>query len=368
MKVWEKQSFGQHQREIVFFVMSLSQPRCIKRVTAFRDAGYHCIVYGYYRGIYDVNDFPNDIEVKIIGSIKNGDYKNNFRQVKTDVASVYRLHGKNALYYAFGFIPSLFFALKKVRFIYECSDVFYAYPKFDKVLWLLKLMDKWLIRKSKVTVMTSGGFAEYFGVTDSKKVVVLPNRVSPCLKSLDRKSLSVSNSLSFGFVGSIRYQSVFRFAEVIGKEFPRHSFHFFGGGDQDTIDRVEALSLDYPNVYYHGKFKNPEDLPKIYETLSIVVACYDNVSLNEQIAEPNKLYESLFFCRPIVVSPKTYISKRVLELECGFVVDANEYNSIRAFIKNLNIEQVNRISTNEQNTALSVIVDSPLELIEKVWS
>ena len=196
-------------KEIVFFVMSLSQPRCIKRVTAFRDAGYHCIVYGYRRGLYDVNVFPEGIDVNFLGEVKNRDYKNNFKQVKADVADVYGLHGKNTLYYAFGFMPSLFFALKRVRFVYECSDVFYAYPKFDKVRWLLKWLDKWLIGKSMVTVMTSGGFAEYFGVTKNKKVVVLPNRVSPLLRTLERKSLHVSSGLSFGFVGSIRYQNVF---------------------------------------------------------------------------------------------------------------------------------------------------------------
>lgn len=366
MKIDNNKSFG--KKELVFFVMSLSQPRCIKRVSAFRDAGYHCIVYGYHRGVYDVNEFPKRIEVNVLGGIKNRDYQNNFKLVKADVAKVFGLHGKNTLYYAFGFIPSLFFALKRVRFIYECSDVFYAYPKFDKVRWLLKRMDKWLIGKSKVTVMTSGGFADYFDVTENEKVVVLPNRVSPRLKALERKSLHVSNCLSFGFVGSIRYQNVFRFAEVIGKEFPEHSFHFYGGGDQQTNERLGALTVKYINVYYHGKFKSPEDLPKIYENLNVVVACYDNASLNEQIAEPNKLYESLFFCKPIIVSPKTYLSKRVLGLGCGFVVDANEYNSIKDFIANLSIEEVNNISDKELNIPLYEIVDSPFELMEKVQS
>lgn len=364
MKYYNEKVF--ELKEIVFFVMSLSQPRCIKRVTAFRNAGYHCTVYGYRRGLYDVNEFPENIEVTVLGEVKNGDYKNNFKQVRSDVARVYSLYGKNAVYYAFGFMPSLFFALKRVRFIYECSDVFYAYPKFDKVRWLLRLIDKWLIDKSKVTVMTSGGFADYFGVTKNEKVVVLPNRVSPRLETFERKRLSVSHSISFGFVGSIRYQNIFCFAEVIGKDFPWHSFHFYGGGDEKTMERVETLTINYPNVYYHGKFKSPEDLSKIYENLNVVVACYDNTSLNEQIAEPNKLYESLFFCRPIIVSPKTYLSKRVQGLECGFIVDANEYSILKEFIAQLNVNEVNKISAKELKVPLSEIIDSPVELIAKI--
>ena len=121
-------------------------------------------------------------------------------------------------------------------------------------------------------------------------------------------------------------------------------------------------------MHYHGKFKSPEDLSKIYENLNLVVACYDNASLNEQIAEPNKLYESLFFCKPIIVSPKTYLSKRVQGLRCGFVVDANEQNSVNDFIANLSTDEVNRLSENELSTPLSEIVDSPKELLEKVQS
>ena len=122
----------------------------------------------------------------------------------------------------------------------------------------------------------------------------------------------------------------------------------------------------YSNVYYHGKFKNPEDLSGIYETLDIVVAWYDNASLNEQIAEPNKLYESLFFCKPIIVLPNTYLSCQVQQLECGFVVDANEYNSVKDFIANLSTAEINRISEKEFLTPLTEIIDSLKELITKI--
>lgn len=355
-----------NKKEIVFFVMSLTQPRCIKRVTSFRDAGYNCIVYGYRRGVYDVNFFPNDIPVHVLGEVKNRDYRNNFGSVKSDISMIYQQHGDKTIYYSFGFAPSLFFAIKKTRFIYECSDVWYAYPKFNKIRWILKLIDKWLIRRSKITVMTSGGFAEYFDVINNDKVVVLPNRVSPRLDTAKRQSLSALNTLSFGFVGSIRYQNVFRFAEVIGRYFPNYSFHFYGSGDSERLNRVEKIVSNYKNTYYHGKFKSPEDLPQIYETLDVVVACYDNTSLNEQIAEPNKLYESLFFCKPIIVSPNTYLSKQVQQLGCGFVVNADNEDSVKNFIASLGVDEINCISSKELSIPLTEIVDDPSALISKV--
>ena len=53
--------------------------------------------------------------------------------------------------------------------------------------------------------------------------------------------------------------------------------------------------LKFPNVKLHGKFKNPSDLSVIYNKIDLNVICYDTTSINVRIAEPNKLYESIFF-------------------------------------------------------------------------
>lgn len=357
-----------NHKEIIFFVMSLSQPRCIKRVVSFKQAGFRCIVYGYRRGIYDVNDFPNDIEVHDLGQVKNRDYKNNFGQIRHDVMNIVSNHGKTLLYYSFGFAPSLFFALKGTHYIYECSDVWYAYPKFDRLRWAFNQIDKWIIKKSSITVMTSGGFAEFFGVNDSEKVVVLPNRVSPFFCGIERHSTTTSNTIVFGFVGSIRYNNVFRFAEIIGKNFPHYSFHFYGGAGRAQINRVQELVSLYPNVLYFGPFKSPEDLPKIYNNIDVVVACYDNASLNEQIAEPNKLYESLFFCKPIIVSPNTYLAGRVKHFECGFVLDADDDQSVYSFVNSLSSTVIENTSKRELALPLDEIIDMPDCLLDKVES
>ena len=100
--------------------------------------------------------------------------------------------------------------------------------------------------------------------------------------------------------------------------------------------------------------------------MDVIVACYDNTSLNEQIAEPNKLYESLFFCKPIIVSPNTYLSKQVQQLGCGFVVNANNDDSVKNFIASLSIDEINCISSKELSIPLSEIVDDPSALISKV--
>ena len=84
-----------------------------------------------------------------------------------------------------------------------------------------------------------------------------------------------------------------------------------------------------------SSLKNPEDLNSIYSNVDIVVACYEAENLNERIAEPNKLYEAMFFCKPIIVSKDTFLANQVNENKFGWVVDAYNDAEIIEFVKNI---------------------------------
>lgn len=355
-------------KKIVFIIHALSQPRCIKRVTALYRAGFECVVYGYNRGNYDVNTFPSDVRVITLGSMENGSNLKNFGTARRNLTSIINTEGKNCIYYTFGFLASMLISFKNVSFIYEISDVLYAYPKYDKVRFFMKWLDRRVIRRARNVVMTSGGFQKYFGVYDPK-VIILPNKVSSTLRTFERMTLCDSNHpLRFAFIGAIRYDSIFRFAHSIGEHFPDYKFHFFGGAPEHTLQRVKSLVDSHSNIYYHGPFKSPDDLPKIYSEIDIVVACYDTNSLNERIAEPNKLYEAMMFCRPIVVSEGTYLAERVIKYGCGYTINPSSEEAIVTFISALNHEQLIAVSKNEQKINVNEIVDDASSLIESLTS
>ena len=354
--------------KIVFIVPLLSQPRCIKRVKAISEAGYKCIVYGYNRGHYDCNQYPNGVEVHEFPQILK-DGKGYFQKLKyyhQNIKSIVCRHiSIDTLFYCFGFMNTLILKQYKRPYVYENSDILYGYPKFKGVQWLLKRIDKSIIKQSYLTVLTSYGFYEYFGMHNNN-IIVQPNKVDSSLSILKRSILNESDGIKFGFIGAIRYESIFRFAEVIGRNFPVYEFHFYGASTPEVMTRCKSLSKEYPNIYTHGKFRNPNDLESIYNNIDVVVACYDTNSLNERIAEPNKLYEAILFCRPIVVSNKTFLAKRVSKYDCGFVIDASNEASIYDFIKKLDHDQLYRISEREYKLPKSIYVDSPSEILEYI--
>jgi glycosyltransferase involved in cell wall biosynthesis len=353
--------------KIVFIVMSLSQPRCIKRVSALAKSGYNCVVYGYNRGLYDVNKYPDSIELHELGTMHNGEVYANLKTIRKDVKQIIRDNGTDCLYYCFGLLSLIFvFARKDIKYVYEISDIPYAYPKYDRIRFLIKALDKIIIRQSSLTVMTSGGFNNYFKVKNGR-IIIQPNKVSPILKNLDRspRELTVCR-YKFAFIGSIRYNTVLRFAQIIGEVFPQHEFHFYGGAAKDRLSQVLALAEKYDNIKYHGLFKSPDDLISIYNAIDIVVACYDNSSQNERIAEPNKLYESICFCKPIVVSGETYLADRVKELGCGFVLENQSRDSIVRFIRQIEVSSVNDISNRDLSLSEDDFIDDMSILTKRI--
>ena len=348
-------------KRFVFLVPALSQPRCIKRISSINEMGYECEVYGYKRGKYDVNEYPHGINVKVLDTVSDGDY---FRKAIKSWKNLSKIvssnKGVDTAFYAFGFFQAFVCAIKRVKFVYEISDIFYAYPRLRKIKGLLRAIDKWLIKKSALTVMTSGGFLEFFNIKENKKILIVPNKVSPRLATIPRTALSGNlDSLRFGYVGSIKYDSIFRFADTIGNYYPNYHFDFYGSATEDIQVKIDDVVSKYENVNSHGVYKNPEDLESIYSSIDIVIACYDVNSENERIAEPNKLYESLYFCKPIIVSEGIYLARRVKELDCGFSIDASTVESIHIFIDGLSSKELKRISEKEFKTPVEEIMNLP---------
>ncbi len=356
-------------KNVVFIVDNLSLPRCIKRINAFIEQGMKVKVYGYDRGSSHGNQFPPEIPVVILRHLNDGrDYFSKLKAIRHDVKKVLSENSDdNSVIYAFGFISSFMLALQGGKFVYEISDVRYAsYKKFAPFIALLKQIDKWIINKSIATVMTSGGFKDFF---DSKKkeIFVIPNKVNNYWADYERRRiLTIDSGIRFAFVGLIRYASIFKFAKVIGDQFPNHSFDFYGAPSKEINQEMIDLLKDYKNVRFNGKFKNPEDLSEIYKKVDVVVSCYDIKTLNERIAEPNKLYESIFFCRPILVSQDIYLAKQVEHYGCGYAIDASNEESISRFVQHISFDDLKDISEREYNIPSSELIDSTKNIIDYI--
>jgi glycosyltransferase involved in cell wall biosynthesis len=358
---------------IIFIAPQLQQPRVIRRINTVYQAGIPIKVYGFDSGVFSNN--LKSISFPVTDIIKRDKKDNKLKKIICFIKTIKRIKKENSnndIFYLFGTEMGNFsWILRNRKIVYEEADIRGAYSNNRIFRWIFKQIDKGTIKRSLLTVFTSEGFVDYtFG--EGKRpdnILVIPNKLNSCFFNGERKSevihkpLDVSH-IKFGFVGIIRYpNTIVRFAEVIGKFFPQYEFHFFGDPDvPSNIDSVKNMS----NIVLHGPFINPMELPSIYNKIDIVISCYDTKSWNVRVAEPNKLYEAVFFEKPIVVSESTFLEKQVKKYNAGYAIKADDDDSIRNFVNSISIESIDEIRMSESKVDWKELIDDTQPFLSRI--
>jgi glycosyltransferase involved in cell wall biosynthesis len=329
-------------KQIIFITSTISNSHCKNRIEQFIQQGYKVHVYSFRR---DKETTPENLpyKIQVIGEIVSSNYLKRltiyFRGIKK-VVSLYKKE-KNILYYAFGLDLAMFLRLfvQKQQYLYEEADLVQTYHSNKIVTKLLNCIDRKIISDSLHTILTSEGYLQYHFPNGAypKNVTIVPNKLNPAILNYSaKKSKTDMTHLRFAFVGGARFDSIDHFVEVFIENFPQHEFHFYG----PVEPRMNRFAEKYENVFYHGRFQNPDDLAGIYGSIDILLCAYDYRFANVRYAEPNKLYEAIYFEKPIIVSKSTFLSEKVSKLNIGYIIDPFDDNAIKQFVNGLSKESI----------------------------
>lgn len=324
--------------KFIFITSSTNNSHCKNRIEDFIRHGFEVVVYSFRR---DNEMIPDSLSYQpaIIGEIVSANYFKRLYTYLKGIYSVIKKHskGKDTLYFVFGLDLAIFLRIlgsRNISYIYEEADLVQTYNSNRIVRKLLDYLDKTTILKAKLVVLTSEGFLEYHFSEGQRpnNIVIVPNKLNPKILqySINTTSTNIQH-LKVAFVGGARFDSIDYFVETFLSQFPQHEFHFYG----PVEERMNRFAKEFNNVFYHGHFKNPDDLPKIYENIDLLLCTYDYRIDNVRYAEPNKLYEAIYFRKPIIVSSGTFLAEKVLKLGIGYHLDSLDKESIILFIKNL---------------------------------
>lgn len=339
----------------------------------FYENGYDVEVYGFDNGLYskNIDAYPCPVHpIAVEGR------KSKFRSIRRNiriVKEVSKLLKEGDIIYVFGIELACYYILYGRRnanaYIYEQADLNYTRLHNNGLVSFFKCIDKYIISCSYRTVLTSRGFVDYlYEYKESPtNIVLLENRLNNELKGVAVSMHLVDvRAIKFAFVGAVRYpRTILTFAKVIAEQYPQHQFHFYGEGYFSEM--AKELCQQHPeNLFFHGSFSNPGDLPRIYSEVDINVVCYDQASMNVRIAEPNKLYESIFFRVPLVVSENTFLERRVKEMGVGYSIDSTNEHAIINFVDSLTIESVEQCQQSMDKVPMSALFDNTADLITSI--
>lgn len=344
---------------IYFILNSIADAHSIKRVEDFKAAGADIKVFGFLRskegiGIKDgficIGEFSNTLSYhKRIGMYYKG-----IRSTLRNNSS------KDIVWYYLGLDVALIATLIAPHrpYIYEECDMVHANIRSRIAFNLLERIDKHIISKAYKAIFTSEGYLGFHyqqRETWPKNAVLSENKLPQGILNFQHleKEPAKPNHLRFAFIGQIRYQSLLSIADIITRNFPNYEFHFYGYLsaviDQDSLPHRD-------NIFYHGRYKSPDDLPSIYRQTDVVVATYDTTGLNERFAEPNKIYEAIYFRCPIVVSSGTFLSEKVERLGIGYSVKPMDEQDVKQLVQKIEKEintKVAHISSIDMAKAIS---------------
>lgn len=331
--------------KIIFIINSVQQQRCIKRVEEFIAKGYEVVAYGFNRSD-TIPTLPENFHIEIIGHFSNNlSYWKRLILMYKALRPIFKKHANEQVVYYYFLLDVAMVCLLLCRksYIYEESDLMQTYLPSILLRKLFNWIDRRIIRHSLITTMTSEGFALYhFGSAIPDNIVMVPNKLNSKVLQLSYiPSQPDINHLRFAFVGGARFDAVVHFTQIIATHFPQHEFHFYGTLS-DHVEQFQQLIDEHPNIYFHGPFSNPKDLPAIYEQIDMVLATYDARYENVRYAEPNKLYEAAYFHTPIIVSRGTYLATKVKKWGIGYEIDAINTEQVVAFISGLTHESINQ--------------------------
>lgn len=320
-------------KEFVFILSSLNDPHYRKRVEEFINNGYRVQVYGFKRKGHTLPDLP--YEPIVLGEIEERNYSARLNLFRTSIKSIAPTCKDKIVFYSSLDVAIFGRIYIKSPYIYEVCDLTELTIGNKVIRNLLSCTNKIVIKNSLKTIVTSEGFIEYFGRKLADKFHLIPNKVSPNIPTYIERNRKLGDVIRIGFVGVIRFETIYRFIKVCADYGRNIEVHLHGIYSEADEWAVKTKNITADNVYYHGRFNNPEDLPEIYENIDILLCTY-TPSLGVMYAEPNKLYEAIYFRCPIIVSENVFLGEKVKRMGVGYAINSMDESSIWAFLESLN--------------------------------
>ena len=155
-----------------------------------------------------------------------------------------------------------------------------------------------------------------------------------------------------GYVGALAYKSQCQKMMDLIKKDDRFEFHLYGSGRAEEDLKLYAQTLNCERIKFFGIYA-PEEKESIIQRVDILFNAYGNSTPLVKYALSNKLYDSFYFCKPILNSPKTFMDEMGGELSFAIdLLNENNLNKLAHWYYNLNFKILNEYAQNQYEKIL----------------
>lgn len=213
------------------------------------------------------------------------------------------------------------------KYIVDIRD--YTYEK-NKLFFI---MEKRVLSNSALNIISSFKFKTFLPQND---YLVCHNNTWPKYKKNDEVVINKSLKIKIGYVGAIAYYNqCVRLMKLVNED-DRFELNFYGKGPAENELKKYNEILKCDRIRFNGLYC-AEEKEKIIKSVDIMFNAYGNNNPLLDYALSNKLYDALYFCKPILNSPGTYMSEMSGILSFNIDLDSAEnLNDLYSWYMNLN--------------------------------
>lgn len=203
----------------------------------------------------------------------------------------------------------------KNKYIINIRD--YAYEKIVPIYLIMKIV----VKNSKLTTISSDGFKKFLPKHEYLFVHSLNEKL--VRESIEKKMETIKKPLKISFIGYNRFFEVNKcLIDALGND-DRYLLQYYGEGSQ--VLEEYAKEKKYNNLKFSGRFSSEKTIEFLKDT-DIINNIYGSGNLAVDTAISIRLYYSVFFQIPILVSDNTYMSDITKKYNLGFSTDSNYTN------------------------------------------
>ncbi len=322
---------------ITFLLPVPNQPRYKKRIDGLKACGAEATVYAFEREYLPHGGAR--LGYRSLGFLESGRYWRRIPALAKAAWITHRDLRQSDAIYCFGTdlaaigIVARLLARRRVPVTLERGDIGPSLLGASFRSRLLRWFERGVLKRCHLVVVTSPDYiTHYFAAVQRQpkdKFFVVENKIDVELPlPVPLPAWDGTRPLRIGYFGLLRDAVSWRILEAAVAQFPDR-FELVVYGRPAGIPDFEESVRRHPGITYGGEYEWPDDLPKLYDAVDLVWACFPKTPEVRrhnlwQWPMTNRFYEACAYRKPMVAQVNSADGRRTVALGIGLVVDTDD--------------------------------------------
>lgn len=199
---------------------------------------------------------------------------------------------------------------------------------------------KKIIEASRHTVISSKGFEEW--LPESEKYIINHNTRNIKIEKVN-SFLDKSNKINLSYIGTLRDLKInIKLIESL-KNNRNYTLYYHGDGMINNEIKEYLSDNNIDNVRVTGLYK-PVEEPELYINSHIINVLIPTTDINSKTLLPNRLYNAVFYGKPVLTVQGTYVADLIKKYQLGIVLNSLESidNDVQEYFDGFDLDSYNK--------------------------